>query len=64
MGHDGLCRRFQTAHQLGVPTIVRGVPRGCDWSANCLGRVCTNRYIDKEKQQKNPEAFLQVSLPH
>lgn len=61
---SSLCpgRRFQTAHQLGVPTIVRGLAKGCDWDPECLMRACKNTYHGA-KQEGNPEKHLQVAAP-
>lgn len=53
------CRRFQAVHQLGVPTIVRGLQRGCDWDPQCLMRVCNIKYLG-QRQKDNPERRLQV----
>ena len=56
------CSRFQTAHQLGVPTIVRGLRRACDWDPACLVRACHNTFHG-EKQANNPDKILDVWPP-
>ncbi|KAK9800742.1 hypothetical protein WJX73_003225 [Symbiochloris irregularis] len=39
-------RRFQTAHQLGVPSIVRGVQRRCNWDPSCMSRLTSDENSD------------------